>query len=70
MLVTMGLSTAEVPDKTRMALLPSSGGVFQLLYWVLAFRSKPHLFSLFRIRTSPSASPATSSAAWGEACRT
>ena len=52
-LVTMGLSTAGgAADKTRMALLLSSGGVFQLLYWVLAFRSKAPIFSpsLFRIR--------------------
>lgn len=49
----MGLSTAGgAADKTRMALLLSSGGVFQLLYWVLAFRSKAPIFSpsLFRIR--------------------
>ena len=52
-LVTMGLSTAGgAADKTRMALLLSAGGVFQLLYWVLAFRSKAPIFSpsLFRIR--------------------
>ena len=49
----MGLSTAGgAADKTRMALLLSSGGVFQLLYWVLAFRSKAPIFrpSLFRLR--------------------
>lgn len=48
-LVTMGLGTE---DKERMILLMSAGGVLQLLYWVLAFRSKAPLFSpaLFRIR--------------------
>lgn len=49
----MGLSSAGgVTDKTRMAILTSAGGILQLLYWALAFRSKAPIFSpaLFRIR--------------------
>lgn len=52
-LATMGLSSAGgVTDKTRMAILTSAGGILQLLYWALAFRSKAPIFSpaLFRIR--------------------
>ena len=35
-----------------MVILTSAGGILQLLYWVLAFRSKAPIFSpaLFRIR--------------------
>ena len=71
-LVTMGLSTAGgAADKTRMALLLSAGGVFQLLYWRSVQRRPSSAPPCSASGTSPSASPATSSAAWGEAaCRT
>lgn len=52
-LATMGLSSAGgITDKPRMVILTSAGGILQLLYWVLAFRSKAPIFSpaLFRIR--------------------
>lgn len=52
-LVTMGLSAeGGVTDKGRMALFMAGGGILQLLYWTLAFRSRAPLFSpsLFRIR--------------------
>lgn len=52
-LATIGLSSAGgITDKPRMVILTSAGGILQLLYWVLAFRSKAPIFSpaLFRIR--------------------